>query len=440
MKRTLLIFVCVLSLLLGTAPGAAALEGETVRAADTLSVLGLVKGTAGGDYALNDYARRDTAAVLLVRLAGAEEAARQDPWSAGFRDVPAWCQDAVDLAVRRGWMQGQSQTAFGAEGPIDAQTWFTALLRMLGYPETVPEDAPVLAQRLGLVSLPYDGILTRGHLFLSMAEALSFSYRDSGETVLEHLLQTGAASRAAANAAGLLQPELSARQVADRHLAAVLSLTCYHSQAHADAGQPDASASAFFLTPDGLAVTNYHSIHGAVSATAELSTGERYPVESVLWYDPGMDLAVIRVSRTSLSHQTTPAFAALKTAPSGTRDLRAGDTVYALGCPLGLGLSVSAGVVSDPVRQADGYDLPCVMNTADISRGSSGGALLNAFGQVVAVTAGAYLHGNSMYLAVPIDPIRTADLSGQGQSLADVAAAMAEGRRHGGIGPGAPPL
>ncbi|MBQ9618845.1 MAG: hypothetical protein IJR48_10810, partial [Oscillibacter sp.] len=65
--------------------------------------------------------------------------------------------------------------------------------------------------------------------------------------------------------------------------------------------------------------------------------------------------------------------------------------------------------------------LPCVMNTADISQGSSGGALLNVFGHVIGVTSGAYRIGNSMYLAVPVDIIRTLDLSGAGETLAQVA-------------------
>ena len=57
---------------------------------------------------------------------------------------------------------------------------------------------------------------------------------------------------------------------------------------------------------------------------------------------------------------------------------------------------------------------------SDISEGSSGGALLNVYGQVVAVTSGAYVYGNSMYLAVPIDPILTADLTGEGLTLPEV--------------------
>ena len=60
------------------------------------------------------------------------------------------------------------------------------------------------------------------------------------------------------------------------------------------------------------------------------------------------------------------------------------------------------------------------MNTADISKGSSGGALMNVFGQVVAVTTGAYAQGNSMYLAVPVDPAMEADLTGEGMTLEEV--------------------
>ena len=77
-------------------------------------------------------------------------------------------------------------------------------------------------------------------------------------------------------------------------------------------------------------------------------------------------------------------------------------------------------MVSATAREVERYALPCVMSTADISEGSSGGALLNVYGQAVAVTSGAYVYGNSMYLAVPIDPILTADLTGEGLTLPEV--------------------
>ena len=103
-----------------------------------------------------------------------------------------------------------------------------------------------------------------------------------------------------------------------------------------------------------------------------------------------------------------------------------GDTVYTISNPLGLGLAVSSGVISDTARQVARYDLPCLMDTADISQGSSGGALLNAYGQVIGVTSGAYSYGNNMYLAAPIDPVLSADLSGEGWTLKEVRDIMAQ--------------
>ena len=77
-------------------------------------------------------------------------------------------------------------------------------------------------------------------------------------------------------------------------------------------------------------------------------------------------------------------------------------------------------MVSAVEREVDSYELPCVLSTADISRGSSGGALLNAYGQVVAVTSGAYTYGNSMYLGVPVDPVMEADLTAHSWTLEEV--------------------
>ena len=427
MKRNLLALLCALALLAGAVPAASALEGERERAADTLATLGLVSGTSDGEYDLNGAVTRAQAAVLLVRLAGAEADAKADPWTAGYRDTPAWAWSAINYASHQGWVCGVTNIDFKPDASVDAGAWFASLLQMLGYSEAAGDftldEAAVFARRIGLASINYETgkTMTRGDLFLSMRDALTFSYHDGSETVLERLIRLGLSSRAAANALGLLTPELSARQVADQHLAAVFQLSSFHTQGQVEINEPSSNASGFFISADGIAVTNYHAIDSAVYATATLSTGETYAVERVLYYDAGIDLAVIRVSRVCLtSRRTTSAFACLDIAPSGTGDIRVGDTVYALGNPLGLGLAVSSGIISDTARGVARYDLPCIMDTADISEGSSGGALLNTCGQVVGVTSGAYTYGNNMYLAVPIDPVLSADLSGQGRTLKEV--------------------
>ena len=127
---------------------------------------------------------------------------------------------------------------------------------------------------------------------------------------------------------------------------------------------------------------------------------------------------MIKVSQTALEGSSTSAFAYLEMA--GTAEARPGDTVYTIGNPLGMGMAISSGIVSAVDRTVSGYSLPCIMNTADISHGSSGGALLNAYGQVMAVTTGAFTYGNNMYVAVPVDTVMTMDLSGEGWTLAEV--------------------
>ena len=421
MRHRFLALMCALTLLVAAVPTAAALEGEALRAADALATLGLVDGTGDG-YALDAPATRGQAAVLLVRLAGAQEAAAADSWFAGFRDVPAWAQEAVDYAVHQGWMTGVTALDFQPDAPITADAWCAALLRMLGYAEgygPIAEDgAATFAQHIGLVSRSWPGTLCRGALFQIMLEAATFPYQDGDGTPIRRLVEVGRCSRAAANALGLMTDELSARQVAERCMAAVFQLDGYKRPVEIDAQLPSTGASGFFISADGLAVTNYHSIQDLIHATVTLSTGETYPVESVVWYDTEMDLAVLRISRIAVDHRTTPAFAYLELA--GSEDLYLGEQVYALGSPLSEGLAVSQGVVSAIGRVVERYSIPCVMNTADISQGSSGGALLNVYGQVVGVTAGAYTYGNGMYLAVPVDPLFSLDLSAQGQTLREV--------------------
>lgn len=426
MKKKLLAFFCALALLLAAVPAASALTGEQTRAADTLYTLGLIKGTADG-YSLSSAATRAQAVTLLVRLAGAETAARTDNWISGFLDVPAWAEAAVNYASHQNWVSGVTSVRFSPNGAVTANAYCAFLLRMLGYSDKAGDftvdGAQAFAQRIGLVSRSYSGALTRGELFEITADALTFAHKGSDQTVIQKLTAEGVSGKAAASALGLLNTELTARQVADRYTAAVFSLDCYEKQINIDAKEPTASASGFFISADGVAVTNYHSIDGDIYATATLSNGEVYPVEKVLYYDPDIDIAVIKISQTSVSGGKASQFAWLETA--GTGDLRAGDVVYAIGNPLGLGLAISSGIVSDTSRTVERYKLPCIMDTADISQGSSGGALLNVYGQVVGVTSGAFVYGNNMYLAVPIDPVLSADLTGAGQTLAQVAAEAA---------------
>lgn len=400
MKKRLFSLLCVLVLLLSAAPFAAALEGESQRAADILAALHVAQGYDGA-YRLNETMTRGEMATLLLRFAGLDATSRHET--------------ALVAAKEQGWLTH----TVPQDGAVSADEFCSALLRLFGRLDNVAtnEGGALHARRVGLTAQDYEGELTRGHAFQILRDALTFSYKD-GATAIQRLVDKGVCTQAAANALGLFDRELTAREIADRYMSAVFCIRSYDSEKQYRSGRSSGEASGFFITEDGLAVTNYHSIAGALYATATLVTGETYDIRQVLYYDQDIDIALMRVSRTSTEGVEAPAFSALELGSAA--ELRPGDVVYTLGNPLGLGLAVSSGLISAVNRDVDTYALPCVMNTADISKGSSGGALLNIYGHVTAVTSGAYTYGNNMYLAVPIDPILEVDRTAAGKTLAEI--------------------
>ena len=412
MKKRLLSALCAVMLLICAVPMASAQTGDAARRADALTVLHLLSEDPSRD--LTKPATRAQAAVLLVRLAGGEKKPDTDGWFAGFRDAPDWARTAVNYANRRGWISGVSNVQFDPNGHLNADAWCAMLLRMLGYSDKTGDfeisDAAAFAWRIGLTGRQLTGILSVGDLAEAIYDALDFCYKGTETTVLSRLMDFGVCTASAANALGLLNKDYIARQLADRYLSSAFQLSLYETEEQVHDEVSSADASGFFISADGLAVTNYHSIEDSIKATATLLNGETYEVERVLYYDTGIDIAVIKVSRTNHLDLV------------GTADIRPGDPVYAIGNPQGLGLAISSGIIGSTAHELDRYALPCIVNSADISRGSSGGALMNAHGQVIGVTSGAYTYGNNMYLAVPVDPVMAADLTVSGWTLKEVKA------------------
>lgn len=132
-------------------------------------------------------------------------------------------------------------------------------------------------------------------------------------------------------------------------------------------------------TRDGYIVTNYHVIEGANDCAVALSTGEVLQAYYVAG-DEENDLAVLKVNGTGLP-----------TATFAQSDLLAvGDTVYAIGNPLGLELrgTFTDGMVSAINRdvEVDGRWMSTLIQTnAALNSGNSGGPLINIYGQVVGI-------------------------------------------------------
>lgn len=145
------------------------------------------------------------------------------------------------------------------------------------------------------------------------------------------------------------------------------------------------SASGVIISKDGYIVTNNHVVEDSTSYTVKVyntdpatgeSTYETYDAE-LCGTDEDTDLAVIKIDA-----------ADLQPAKLGNSDeLMIGDDVVAIGNPLGYERSVSKGIISGLNRQVSDSKrgLTAIQTDAPINSGNSGGALFNAYGEVVGI-------------------------------------------------------
>lgn len=162
--------------------------------------------------------------------------------------------------------------------------------------------------------------------------------------------------------------------------------------------------SGIIFSEDGYILTNNHVIDGAQSISVILSTGKEVSAK-VVNYDASLDLAVIKVTESV----KMPAVAEF----GNSKDLQAGDSVIAIGNPLGkefLG-TVTVGVISATNRemQTEGDKKQTFLQTdAAINPGNSGGPLVNSMGQVIGInTAKISVSGvEGLGFAIPIDEVK----------------------------------
>jgi S1-C subfamily serine protease len=168
-----------------------------------------------------------------------------------------------------------------------------------------------------------------------------------------------------------------------------------------------ALGSGFVIDKSGHIVTNYHVVENA--QTIEVSFSNRDSVEArVVGRDPSTDLAVLKVD--------VDARALMPLKLGDSDGVVVGDSVVAIGNPLGLERSVTAGIVSAlhrPLTAPNDFTIDDVIQTdAAINSGNSGGPLIDVTGRVIGVntaiaTGNTGAHGNiGIGFAVPINTVR----------------------------------
>ena len=142
------------------------------------------------------------------------------------------------------------------------------------------------------------------------------------------------------------------------------------------------AGSGFIISSDGYIVTNYHVVKGATSVKVTLYSGDTYDA-TVIGGDSDYDVAVIKINAGGLPAVTL----------GNSADVNVGDTVLAIGNPLGeLTFSMSQGIVSccDRAINVDGTPFNMIQVDASINPGNSGGPLVNLYGEVVGIVSAKY--------------------------------------------------
>jgi putative serine protease PepD len=190
--------------------------------------------------------------------------------------------------------------------------------------------------------------------------------------------------------------------VAAKVLPSVVSLTVT-----TDAGR--GSGSGVIIRPDGYVLTNNHVAGDAATIRVTFNDGSSLPA-TLVGADAASDLAVVKVDKTGLAAATL----------GRSANVRVGDQVLAVGSPLGLSGTVTAGIVSAlnrPVNTTEqgAFGRPSVATVMDaiqtdaaINPGNSGGALVDLGGQVIGInsaiaTAGGAAGNIGVGFAIPID-------------------------------------
>ena len=133
-----------------------------------------------------------------------------------------------------------------------------------------------------------------------------------------------------------------------------------------------------------LVVTNNHVVEGSDTLTVTFNDGNSVEAQ-IKGTDSARDLAVVADPLDKISDDTMNA---IKVATLGDSDsLKVGEPAIAIGNALGYGQSVTTGIVSATGRTIDGYDGEYVQTEAAIIPGNSGGALLNANGEVIGINS-----------------------------------------------------
>lgn len=200
----------------------------------------------------------------------------------------------------------------------------------------------------------------------------------------------------------VLKPLLTAEEVFTKVNPAVVKIEMLNKN-----NEVLGSGSGVIMRADGIVLTNFHvisDISSPVMARIILENGTTaFLTDTVLGYDAARDLAVLKINEKIL-------LPSVEIVTDGN-PVNPGSVVYALGSPNGIQNAMTSGEVTNKAFYFEST-LPFLAHTAPLYPGNSGGALVNAYGELVGINDAVVTQGRqSIYLAVPIEAYAKLDLS-----------------------------
>jgi serine protease Do len=168
---------------------------------------------------------------------------------------------------------------------------------------------------------------------------------------------------------------------------------------------PEGLGSGFFINADGYLITNFHVIEGETEISVEVYNQfngqldrETYKQVKIIAINKFHDLALLHIE-----DKNAPKF---KYITLGSSDaLSVGDSVFAIGSPLGLERTVTEGILSTKTRELEGELY--LQTSTQINPGNSGGPLFNLAGEVVGVTNMKITFGEGLGFAIPVELVKS---------------------------------
>ncbi|HEX5011652.1 MAG TPA: trypsin-like peptidase domain-containing protein [Planctomycetota bacterium] len=250
-----------------------------------------------------------------------------------------------------------------------------------------------------------DGALLRGRVLKETEDDL---YVDVGFTVLQ-VPRGSVVGRAPAGptdrpAGGEVRrglwsqaelPEVSVKEAVARFAESVVQVKV-----------PGALGSGFIVSDDGYVVTNNHVVQGETEVSVVLypKAGDQIEKQTfekvrLVAVNPFVDLALLKIDDEELKGRKL-----VKVYFGDDAAVRVGETVFAIGSPMGLERSVSEGVISTTTRAMEGRVY--LQTTAAINPGNSGGPLFNTKGEVVGVNSLKIMFSDGLGFAIPVGYVK----------------------------------